>query len=280
MNISENIKNMAETVKPDSVSEIERLQQSNIPELQQAGELEADSKYKMAFLKNKGLSLIYNLVARKKAAHKISENLSMLEPDTAKRLSNKITRLVDVDIKLGSMPTLATASEALVYAQEDPDLSELFENLIVSSVDKKQENITHPAFVEILKQFSTNDGLYFKDLILRITDSSNPLSFGLPIVSFYKKFVSNGGRGIVRQNVLAPSEQFSDIPLISLENFERLKLITITYESYWTSEQHYKFAENTINHYKNFEKFEYDKGQLILTDFGKNFAKAIKLIES
>lgn len=278
MTITNDIKNVVDTVKPDSATEITHLLQSDHSKLKEAGEFEADSKLKMALLKNWGLNLIYQCVPFKKAANRIGENLSMLEPKTAESLSNKITRLVDVEVNFGSLPALATATEALVYAQGEPDLSELFENLIASSVDKAQDSNIHPAFVEILKQMSVDDARYFKNLIGRMTDSDNKLGLGLACVSFYQKLTK--GRKLIEKYCLAPSDKFTSVPLISLENFERLKLISITEESFWVREGVYKYAQDAIKgaNKEDGVQFEYDKGQLILTEFGKNFAKAIKIL--
>lgn len=268
------IKTTSEIVKPDSVEEIHALQSSSDSRLQRAGEYEADSKEKAAILKNFGINLLFNAISPFiRAKSRIGENLASLNPEVSKSLGEKISDIGEKNIKLDSLPTLANATESLVYAQEEPDLREMYENLIANTVDKTKENITHPAYVEVLKQLSATDARYLKE-IFSLYNISN-----IPICNIKLIMNDEGHYKIFLRNLL-PSP-LPNIEINTIENWERLKLVEISFEEYWTDDILYSYGERIIKELKDKApefKLELVKGQFVITEFGKNFAQAIGIL--
>lgn len=268
------LKTTSEIIKPDSVEEIHALQSSSDIRLQRAGEYEADSKEKIAFLKNTGINLLYKAIsAVTRAKLRIGENLSLLNPEVSQSLGEKISNIGERNIKLNSLPTLANATESLVYAQEEPDLREMYENLIANTVDKTKENITHPAYVEVLKQLSSIDARCLKELF-----SLHDISI-IPICNIKRIINDKGHYNIVLRNLLPPP--LNDIEINTIENWERLKIVEISFEEWWTNDILYSYGEEIIKVIEDEvpeSKLELVKGQFLITEFGKKFAQAIGIL--
>ncbi|WP_129582240.1 Abi-alpha family protein, partial [Rodentibacter caecimuris] len=76
----------------------------------------------------------------------------------------------------------------------------------------------------------------------------------------------------------------NDIPQRELENWERLKLISISIGGPTLAEEgSYDYGEDILKSYNSeiekSKKLELDKGYLSFTKFGKNFAKAVGIIK-
>lgn len=52
--------------------------------------------------------------------------------------------------------------EAFRYAQDQPELQDMFASLLASSMDKNTQKNVHPAFIEIIKQLSPNEASILK----------------------------------------------------------------------------------------------------------------------
>lgn len=67
----------------------------------------------------------------------------------------------------GHSPRLMIAGptlEALKYTLDETELREMYLNLLVSSMDSRKDNIVHPSFVDIIRQFSPLEALFFNYL--------------------------------------------------------------------------------------------------------------------
>ncbi|MFZ7224574.1 Abi-alpha family protein [Avibacterium avium] len=247
-------KDIIDTMKPDSSTEIINAQNSTDPNLKIAGELEADSKRKIAEIKNKGITLLYKLIVWN-GRKKIQDNISYLSEENKEKLGNKILRIADSDIKLGDIPTIGSATESLIYVQDEPNLKEMFENLIVSTIDKAKKNITHPAFVEILKQFSTEDALHFKSFI-NIYWEYKPLEIHF-LIEKKTLIISIGLNEKITLN----------LPEIYLENWVRLGIISSNY---------FVITNNSLLlGGRPAETVDQKKLTIKLTSLGENFAQSV-----
>jgi len=166
------IKTAAEIVKPDSASEILALQNSSDTRLQNAGNYEADTKQKIAETKNFLATIAHGglVVPLKKvggAVIKIAESFSLHSESTKNAINNKVEHLKSQGIlsgEISSIPAFADMAERLVYLDEEPDLKQMFEDLLISTVDSTKTNINHPAYVEILKQITNQEALNLKKI--------------------------------------------------------------------------------------------------------------------
>ena len=272
------IKTATEIVKPDSASEILALQSSSDTRLQNAGNYEADTKQKIAETKNFLATIAHGglVVPLKKvggAVIKIAESFSLHSESTKNAINNKVEHLKSQGIlsgEISSIPAFADMAERLVYLDEEPDLKQMFEDLLVSTVDSTKININHPAYVEILKQISNLEALNLK----KIFAYSNGKQ--IPICNI--RIVNEDDKWHYYKEYLLP-DYINDISKRELENWERLKLIYIGTDKTLAAEDIYNYAEEFIKVNKNKisepEKLELEQGYLIFTEFGKNFANAV-----
>ena len=275
------IKTATEIVKPDSASEILALQNSSDTRLQNAGNYEADTKQKIAETKNFLATIAHGglVVPLKKvggAVIKIAESFSLHSESTKNAINNKVEHLKSQGIlsgEISSIPAFADMAERLVYLDEEPDLKQMFEDLLISTVDSTKTNINHPAYVEILKQINNQEAKKLKILFEQV-------EIGIPICNIDLITNDQGHYQIIQQYVIP--NIYSDITKKELENWERLKLITIDMEVYWTNDPLYDYAQNIVDEANKTaaspQKLELTKGQLKFTEFGKNFAKAVGII--
>ncbi|WP_109077369.1 DUF4393 domain-containing protein [Aggregatibacter kilianii] len=279
---AEIVKTATEVVKPDTVAEIHALQHSDDPRLQNAGNYEADTKQKIAEAKNLLVTLVHAglvlpIKMTKGAMVKIVESFSLHSESTKQAINQKIESLKNQGFlsgEISSIPAFADMAERLVYLDEEPDLKQMFEDLLISTVDSTKTNINHPAYVEILKQINNQEAKKLKVLFEKSEE-------GIPICNI-NLITNDQGHYQIIQKYIIPNP-YSDISQKELENWERLKLIIINMEIYWTNDQLYSYAQNIIDEANKTAvsplKLELTKGQLTFTEFGKNFAKAVGIIK-
>lgn len=169
---------------------------------------------------------------------------------------------------------IGPALESSKYYFENSELRNMFANLIASSINSDYASITHPSFVEIIKQLSPDEAKIMKSL------EDNGLRALLTI-----KAVNKGDSGFVELK-----KNFTDIPhtiecnnpeLSSsyIENLNRLGLISIDNQILLVDESHYDALINypeiqSIENYiteKLDRKVEYKKHTFTRTEFGEKF---------
>ena len=290
---SEIVKTTTEVIKPDSVAEIHALQHSNDPRLQNAGNYEADTKQKVAEAKNLLVTLVHSglvlpIKMTKGAIVKIVESFSLHSESTKQAINQKIESLNNQGIlsgKISSIPAFADMAERLAYLDEEPDLKQMFEDLLISTVDSTKTNINHPAYVEVLKQINNQEALDLKRIFLFANKTNN-----IPICNIRLVYKENKNLNPYKsyEEFTLYKEYFlidklKNIPKIELENWERLKLITINIGRSLAGEDTYSYAKKFIESYKNeiseSQELELEEGCLSFTEFGKNFAKAVGIIK-
>ena len=276
------IKTATEIVKPDSASEILALQNSSDTRLQNAGNYEADTKQKIAETKNFLATIAHGglVVPLKKvggAVIKIAESFSLHSESTKNAINNKVEHLKSQGIlsgKISSIPAFADMAERLVYLDEEPDLKQMFEDLLVSTVDSTKTDINHPAYVEILKQITNQEALNLKKIF--------SFSDDIPICNVRLVDKKADNYTLYKEYLLI--SELSDIPKRELENWERLKLISISIGNSTLAEEGcYDYGKDILKSYNaeipESKTLELEKGYLSFTEFGKNFAKAVGIIE-
>jgi Abortive infection alpha len=134
------------------------------------------------------------------------------------RLAKNI-EIIPLEARVLPPPSILGPSiQALEYAIADDEISDMFSNLIASSMDSSGPEISHPAFVEIIKQISPEEAKIIKFLAIkgqseavkvRNSDDSRDL---LSIVSFLCR--NSGCKN-------------SDNEIFYLENLQRLNLVHV-----------------------------------------------------
>lgn len=174
-------------------------------------------------------------------------------------------------------PTL----QGLAFTHEEPDLKEMYLNLLATSMDARVAPDAHPAFVEIIKQLDSEDAR----LVRRALQSPA----AIPIVQIHRK-LKNGGYNVLVQHLIDLTDSVTkvavedpQIPAL-IDNWVRLGLVEVTYDKFLNDPMHYSWVDQRPEFIRLSQapqqdeaKVEFQKGALQRTELGKRFAKAVGL---
>lgn len=176
-------------------------------------------------------------------------------------------------------PTL----QALAFAHEEPDLREMYLQLLRTAMDSRVEKRAHPAFVEVIKQLTAGEACLLKSALT---------SKGVALIQLQSQVPGSIGREIVARHV-APLTGADGMPCINSEfpamvdNWVRLGLVSVDYTSWFTDEGRYAWVEERpevkefrAKHNAEALQLHVEKGCMESTDFGALFAKATGLYYS
>lgn len=173
------------------------------------------------------------------------------------------------------------ALQGLAFSYDEPDLKELYLNLLASAMDSRVSERAHPAFVEIIRQLNSSEAGLFR-LIAGAQQS-------LPIGQLRCEAADGKAFTLVCSHLLNFHNRDGSIELARreemIDNFVRLGLVKITYDQHLSAEGQYDWIEKRPEYIiRNNEavsrglKILIDKGILKTTAFGVEFGKAIGLI--
>ncbi len=175
-------------------------------------------------------------------------------------------------------PTL----QGLAFTHEEPNLKEMYLNLLTTSMDGRSASFAHPAFVEIIKQLDSEDA--------RLVRGALQSPSAIPIVQILRKLKDGSSFNVLFQHLLnlkdsttgAPVED-SQLPAM-IDNWIRLGLVEVAYDKHLTDAAHYSWAEQRPEFLRLSQaaqpdgaKVEYKMGIMQRTELGKRFARAIGL---
>ncbi|WP_082899171.1 DUF4393 domain-containing protein [Sulfitobacter sp. EhC04] len=199
--------------------------------------------------------------------------------NVAKKLDNvPPDEIVTPDLAIAG-PTI----EALKFNGHKPELSEMFANLLASSMTKVTHRNAHPSYVGIISAMSSLDAQIFSAVssrhalptirVIRVTEG---VAGSVTVVTHFHPDLAKITLGYlgVHQGILEATQA-------STERLERLGLIRAVSDGYLTSERNKKeYLElETDKYIKAFKRLDVDglssheaqKSYLIITQIGKNF---------
>ena len=175
---------------------------------------------------------------------------------------HKSENIVDADPSI-----FIPSAQAISYNWDKEDIKQLYLNLMTADMDKETKTSVHPSFTEVIKQMDSVDVRLFTEI------------YRANIIPIYKlaKKEDNGNLPVL--DYLLPDSFYmneSENKIIkSLNNLERLKLISIPYGVYYVNDSNYSGIENgeRITKYKNeyLDKLEIEKGMINKTEYGMDF---------
>lgn len=199
-------------------------------------------------------------------------------------VSNKVTeklRNIPEENIISPKPNVAgPALESLKYTGHDSSLSDLYANLLASSMDKTSASGAHPAFVEIIKQLTPDEAKLIKYL-------SEPTGFPLITAGWTYKNPTpqkRGGHDLVINFSLLGNHAKLEFPELTpsyINNLCRLGLTEIPTMIHYTNDEIYKALESAPEILKvkaeveadPERKFEVKKELHRFTELGKQFYK-------
>jgi len=183
--------------------------------------------------------------------YKYIANSEYKKQEFLNNLSEKYNSIPIEDVVEPNMSVLGNVMDNLKYNLDEDFIVEMYTNILISDMDRKTKDKCHICFVEILKQLSKND-LELLKAIYMIKETKS-ISFGkLNIVDSknqllkYEFHNSLYVAGIKNYNI-HNYNQFSN----SIENLERLGLIEINYNKYFTEKSIYDKLVNAVLPYSS-----------------------------
>lgn len=204
----------------------------------------------------------------------------------------------DVEAAAGSIPpenlqkpassVIGPALQGLAFTHEEDNLKDMYLRLIATAMDSRHAMNAHPAFAEIIRQLSGFEAGILKNTLSRLW---------LPIVEIrvgtYEEGMSFGKFSFptsyrVLQTHVLPLRNSDGTEFVSRElpamvdNWIRLGLVRVTYDTSFTAEDSYDWVGMRPEYLYWLpqdappqQKVDVAKGQLKLTAFGQQFAMAI-----
>lgn len=269
-------------IKNPSPEQIESLCHSENEDLKTTGEVSAERLRKKTELAAIKTNIIYKICSKlglvnrePKLQRKVQEDLirtaqtfDSLPEQIKEEIKELVSEVNEPILKLARLPDFQALADDLIYKVDEPELCEIYKRLLVGVFDGKY----HPSYRQVLNELDTEDALAVQLLF--------SYKKAIPIVDIHRIVNENGDFNVILSYVL-PNEL--SISKMVLENLERLNLIRIFIgDQYYTNESYYDYANIIVEHLNSTSgeqnKFSVSKGQLVLTEFGKGFAKAIDII--
>jgi hypothetical protein len=175
-------------------------------------------------------------------------------------------------------PTL----QGLAFTHEEPNLKDMYLNLLATSMDGRSASLAHPAFVEIIKQLDSEDARLVRGAL------QSPIS--IPIIQIHRKLKDGSGYSVLVQHLLNLTNSATGVPVedpqlpAMIDNWIRLGLVEVSYDKHLIDAARYSWADQRPELLRLSQaqqpdeaRVEYQKGIMQRTELGKRFAKAIGL---
>lgn len=194
-------------------------------------------------------------------------------------MAKKLAEIPEEYLATPSPSVAIPAMQGLSYSLEEPNLKEMYLNLLATATDDRMKENAHPSFADIIKQLSPREASLLLDTLR---------SGLLPVVRLMRT-VEEGVSGVLMVNYLLPladtntGEPAEEPSLpVWIDNWIRLRLIEVDYGQYLTDEDRYAWVEGR----PEFVRLEQDdqrgkdgidvgRGSLRATDFGARFLAAV-----
>jgi hypothetical protein len=175
------------------------------------------------------------------------------------------------------------ALQGLAFTHEEPNLKELYLNLLATSMDGRAATVAHPAFVEIIKQLDSEDA--------RLVQEALRTENLIPIAQI--RIIMNGGlRFQVLSNHILNLRNTSKVPIedpqlpAMIDNWVRLGLVEVSYAEELADGDQYAWLKERPE-YLRLQKqaspeagvVDFKKGIMKRTELGKRFAQAVGLVK-
>lgn len=183
-------------------------------------------------------------------------------------------------------PSIAgPALQGLAFAHEEPNLKEMYLNLLASAMDDRRADAAHPAFVEIIRQLTSEEARLLRK-VLQETE-------GLPTVEVRLQTMQSGYWVLLQRHLLNLRNTATNEPVENprvpamVDNWARLGLIEVTYDKFLTAEKIY----DALNERPEIARFRTERetpeakvitqrGIAVRTALGAQFARVVGLLDS
>jgi hypothetical protein len=195
-------------------------------------------------------------------------------------LSEKIADIPEEHLATPPPVIAVPAMQGLAYSLDEPDLKEMYLNLLATATDARVQQSAHPSFAEIIKQLSGPEANLLRSMLGAgvqpiVQLKEHPV--GSPELGF--SFVLKNLMNIQHQETKEPIE----IPSFSvwIDNWKRLGLVSVDYTSHLSEASRYAWVDERPEVKRLREKLaegravSHSPGIAGTTDFGLQFAVAV-----
>ncbi len=174
------------------------------------------------------------------------------------------------------------ALQGLAFTHEEPNLREMYLSLLATAMDGRVAADAHPAFVEVIRQLSSEDAQLIQGALQSVA--------AIAIVEIRLNTVGQQGYRTLARHVLNLTNSTTNAPVENpqlaamVDNWVRLGLVNVDYMTKITDLAAYEWVEQrpeVIRFRQTYEnetqKLDFANGILIRTAFGAQFARAVSL---
>lgn len=202
---------------------------------------------------------------------------AQIKNDFIPLVAKKLQNVPKEQIQTPKTNLAGPAIEALRFSAQEPELQNMFANLLATAMDKQTSGDAHPSFVEIIKQLSPDEAkilCYMKyrvDIpvidVRQLTDKPN---------EFYPRIKNFSLLGIKSKCTFLMSTQ------TYIDNLCRLKICEIPHDMQIMNENLYQELENSPHIEKHLKSIKEESGKepmfihkrLDITIYGQQFINA------
>ncbi|MBD8057850.1 DUF4393 domain-containing protein [Cellulomonas sp. JH27-2] len=196
-------------------------------------------------------------------------------------ISDRVEHIPDEALVSPRPSLVLPAMQGLAYSLDEPELKEMYLNLLATASDGRRQDDAHPSFAEIIKQLSPAEASLLA-IVLAWPQ--------LPIIAVRRAFSDPEGYETMQSHVLdwtdratgAPKEE--PLAAMYVDNWIRLGLIRASYSQFLTNDAHYAWVESRPEVLRAKAEIESDprpgitldtaKGMVTRTSFGERFGAA------
>lgn len=202
---------------------------------------------------------------------KLKPQIKALEQETAKEIS----KIPETNIQEPKFNIAGPTLDAAIYHLEEQEIRSMFAKLLASSIDSSKNDISQPAFPEIIKQLTIIDARILSFIYNSINYSDSIIK--LHIV----KKLNDGSYNVALEHIyLKPQlSAFSEQRISSsVTNLIRLGLVNVDYSASLLDDSMYKYYQEYVDNLSTSDlpedrQFELMKGVIKLSSLGKDFCK-------
>lgn len=169
------------------------------------------------------------------------------------------------------------ALQGLSYSFEEPDLKDLYLNLLAAASDDRRTEHTHPAFAEIIKQLASGETVLLTATLqssaipaVRLKTPSNNPPGSFEVRMDHLLDITEESTGQPEENPDAPTW---------IDNWQRLGLVSVSYSEHIAAEGSYDWVFSRPEYVRlsapPWQRLEFDKGSIRPTNFGRKFLSAV-----
>lgn len=195
------------------------------------------------------------------------------------RVAEKLKNIPEGQICTPNPMLAGPALEALKYTGHEETLSEMYANLLATSLDSSTAATAHPAYVEVIKQLTPPEAVLIHKLLIKET-YPEVCSYMNTRSSKYSWFLFSNEHAIqgifckICNEILSVSE---DEAMTFLDNLRRLQILEIDVStSQRVNDNHFMhFDEHRLRNASDLFEIEQQQNEIIrFTTFGVKFVNA------